>query len=172
MLEYLNINSWARIEKNKIFMPTSKLLQEISESMLRTIDFNPELGSRLLYLSHQKPTSEVKFEAIQSSKAHDCIDFAVNDNGALTPIFTLGVGETSVFFVNTFTQTDRMVYKAKPKGEVTSLDGFIKTIENFIMTDPKDGEITDISREALEKRMNERKVGPTADFSGFTRLKR
>lgn len=167
MLEFLNKMSWNRIETEKSFVPTEKILRYIVSDLISSSEYNKELDDRLIELSHQKPSAVLDYEIIAPSKTEGQFDICVNDNGRITPIFTIGFGENSIFYVNKFTQTDKMIYKAKLLTDFKSREELLDTVRDFVMTPPTENEIIDISREALEKKMNERKLVEPVSFINF-----
>lgn len=67
--------------------------------------------------------------------------------------FTLGLGGGSI---NYFTKAgDLMIYKTRPLSEIKNFDGLHATIYDFVNAEPKDGEMFDISKEAIQQ-MKER----------------
>lgn len=169
MLEFLNISSRYKIEKRNDFVSTPELLEYSITSLIRTAEYNNGLFERLLELAHQKPTAEVEFKVVAPEKTDGVFNVSVVEEGRVTPIFTIGFGTTSVFYVNKFTETDRMIYKAKLHGDIKSNEDLVETIKDFIMTTPTQNEVVDISREALERKMNARKEHQPADFESFKR---
>lgn len=169
MLEFIYRSSWNRIEEKKSFVPTSDILKYTVESLIRTAEYNVGLPERLLELAHQKPKSEVEFKVTTPEKIDGVFNVSVDDDGRITPIFTIGFGTTSVFYVNKFTQTDKMIYKSKLRTEITSAESLLNVVRDFIMLEPTKNEVVDISREALERKMNERKMASPVSFDSFKR---
>lgn len=166
-MEFLYRTSWNRIETKKSFIPTSELLKYTVESLIRTAEYNEGLPEQLLELSHQKPNSEVEFKVTIPEKTDGVFDVSVDDYGRITPIFTIGFGTTSIFYVNKFTQTDKMIYKAKLRTEIISEEDLLNVVRDFIMTPPTECEIIDISRETLLRKMNDRKQVQPISFDSF-----
>ncbi len=169
--EYINLTAWGAPEKPKPFVATNEIIKGLTQDLvLNESDY--DLRQRLLDLSPNQVNPDRRFRVVGSKMAKDWSDVAVVDGNDLTPIFTLGVGETSVIYFNMRSIPDRRVYKAKLTSEIKNVDELKSVLRDFILIEPVESEIRDVSKEALDRDMKRVRSGPKVDFERFKNFKK
>ncbi len=136
-----------KTEKKKGFIPTEEMLFEITQSLIS----DPSFRDRLLFLANLPSKSRKQFRAEESTAG---VRVMVGEGKSSKDVFILGIGSTFAFYLNKFTLEDAMIYKSKPNADIGSRDELVKTVEDFIRSDTLAGDLGDIRKESLEKRMN------------------
>ncbi len=170
-LEYINLIAWGAPEKLRPFVATDEILKGVVEDLILD-ETDYDLRQRLLELSNLKPDSDSHFRVVKSEMAKDWSDVAVVDGVNSTSIFTLGVGGDSVIYFNMRSIPDRRVYKSKPIPEFKSVDDLKTVLREFILVEPIESEIRDVSKEALNRDMKKTVSGPKVDFEKFKNFKK
>ena len=92
-------------------------------------------------------------EAIGSIEGEAAVNFT---SGGIT----IGIGEQgSLFYFDkvTLNSQDKWIYKSKPLDQITSKAELVTVVRDFIQSEPAEAEIIDVSKEALNEKMNARK---------------
>jgi len=151
----------------------------ISKIVLNIIERANSVGDkgireRLLYYAGLPNGSDNEFELAESGVEKKSVEVFTMVDGEKKIAFILGQGNTSVFFENKDAVKDRMIYKSKKFEEIRNFDDLAQTIHGFIRLEPKEGEIIDISKEALDEKMKRHTghVPVTLTFTNFGNKKK
>lgn len=150
-------------ERKKEFAPSLGLIEKIALDIIARANGRIDIGmtERLNYYAGLPSGSKHEFELAKSVSTEDAVDVVTWDGEKLKVAFTLGPGVTSVYFVNKNAMEDEMIYKSKKRDEIKSFEELAETIDGFIRLEPKEGEIIDISKKALQERMLRHTKNPT-----------
>ncbi|KKQ92763.1 MAG: hypothetical protein UU16_C0057G0005 [Candidatus Woesebacteria bacterium GW2011_GWA2_40_7] len=141
--------------RKKEFTPSLDFIEKIALDVVTRANLGTDIGiaQRLNYYAGLPQGSRSEFELTKSVSSEDAIDIVTRDGEKMKVAFTLGPGITSVYFVNTNAVEDEMIYKSKKYVEIGNFDELAATINGFIRLEPKEGEIIDTSKKALQERM-------------------
>lgn len=158
------------LKKEKNFVPTPDDLEEIAWKIAETANSPYDAGIRngLLDLCHIFPYGTQKFRVVTPGRFVGGVDLVTDSNGEAKAAFSLGTGEASVNFVNFLCFPDKMIHKSKPLTGIMNREDLEKTIDDFIRLEPTEGEIIDISKEAVLRKMDTYKDRPATLISLYS----
>lgn len=142
--------------RKKEFAPNIELIQKVALDLVTRANsgFAPNISAKLAYYAGLPASSLNEFKLNEKSEiGEEVVDIVINNGREKRVAFSLGYGVTSVFFVNKDATKDKMIYKSKKHTEIRNFDELEETIRGFIRLDPKEGEVVDIGRKALDIRM-------------------
>ena len=112
------------------------------------------LRKRLLYYSNLPLGAMDNFEIKQSP---DGKNFDIVSDGKRTTArvaATIGIGETSIFFICKEAEPEKWFYQSKKKDEIKSLSDLRSVVLGFILLEPGESVMIDVRRSTLEEKMN------------------
>ena len=163
---------WLRFgkKKEKEFAPTSTDIGRIVRLFIKESEsgMDPDFHKMLLYYNGQDDYHG-RFDINFVNKTS--VDIVTEGENPRV-VANLGVGENdSIYFISKLAKPGWYINKFKKKEEIKNPDELAKTIHDFILEEPKEGDLVDVHKKRWETLMNEGKNEDTNRFDLINKIK-